>query len=138
MNQLIDKLPPYLDNIVYSYIIPKNLLDFKNIIFKNKYITENGPIYKSGYNLKYEVAYDSNDKVIRNKKGIILSRIPKKNGKHRYYATYEVYTLFCYNCNSKYINDECPCDCYNQDDWYEYSSKFIGKDLSKALVHLFK
>ena len=138
MNQLINQLPPYLDTIVYSYLIPEKCLDLKKITFKWKYITENGTVRKSGYNLKYEVAYDKDDNVIRNKDGIILSRIPKKNGKHRYYATHEEYHLFCYDCCTKYVNNECPCDCVNQDDWYEYSSQFIGKDLLKALLCLFQ
>lgn len=145
----INKLPPYIDSVIYSFIIPNDYNDIKSIRFDFKYIPEKDWINSIGYNMKYEVAYINNEK-IKNKEGQFLSRIPKKNGKHRYYITTETYKLTVYDHNynnfkNVYYDNEEFKSYYDDYLWYDdsidecltYSSKYVGKNIEKALVYLF-
>ncbi len=83
---------------------------------------------------KYEVAF-LGDKLIENEKGIYLSRIYKKNGKHRFYLTNEIKIGECQGC--------CQTDCMSRYCRgmilysFEYKSTYVGKDINKALNKLF-
>ena len=50
----------------------------------------------------------------------------KKNNKHRYYVTTEII-----DTNEVEYNDSVI-----EMDYYEYKSKFVGKDIDDALLHL--
>lgn len=78
------------------------------------------------YNLKYERAFIGGN-IVKNNKGLFLSRIVKKNGKYRYYITEEFI-----DCIHVEHNDRI----YPQ-YMYEYSSTYVGKDINDALVRLF-
>jgi bifunctional N-acetylglucosamine-1-phosphate-uridyltransferase/glucosamine-1-phosphate-acetyltransferase GlmU-like protein len=63
---------------------------------------------------------------VKNNKGMFLSRISKKNNKHRYYITEEVIDVMEVEYNDSVIN------MYH----YEYNSKYVGKNIDEALIKL--
>ena len=130
----IKNLPNDICKEIFSFIIPIS----SNIIFysydkylKNitNYIDGIPLSYYTGYEYgrKYEIAYLNNN-IIQNKNRLYLSRIFKKNGKHRYYITEEI--LDCMDVeDSDYIE--------RQVLYYRYESKYIGKDIDFSLLLLF-
>ena len=102
---------------ITRFLIP----DSKNIIFK--IISANS--YVSSYSSRYEKAFIDN-KIVKNGKGIFLSRISKKNNKHRYYITEETKDVIEVEYNDRLINNY----------YYEYTSKYVGKNLDEALIKL--
>ena len=88
LNYYIKRLPPFIGKEIFKYIIQESdKIHFNNSEYQ--YYRTHG-----AYSLKYEVAYKF-DKVVRNLAGNYLSRIPKKNGKHRYYLTFEKEYRYC-------------------------------------------
>ena len=67
---------------------------------------------------------------VKNKNSLFLSRIPKKNGKHRYYITKEIIKIDEYETEYDEYGDILY---YN----YNYKSKYVGKNLKEALLILF-
>lgn len=85
----------------------------------------------SSYNPRYEIAYIGNNYNLRvkNLNGLFLSRIFKKNGKHRYYITEEI----CVWTN----REECRTNHRERvENEYYYKSKYIGKNLESVLFEL--
>jgi len=130
-SQLCKKIPPYVGGEIFKFIIP----DFKRIIF----ITPKN-VHKS-YNNQYQVAFIGYE-VVENqelrtkiKSKVYLSRIPKNNGKHRYYIATEKFRSFCYCCGKEdCFSIYCRGGfCYD----YKYESRYVGKDIHKALIELF-
>jgi hypothetical protein len=120
----ISKLPPYIGNEIFKFIIPEK----KNIRFIFDYIE-----YNSNYNFKYDIGAIDNYGIVRNN-GLFLSRIKKKNGHHRYYLTKKSFTSECDSCGEK----NCRSDyCGRLIDTYYYQSKYVGKDLDNALIQLY-
>jgi len=119
---LINKFPMEMELEILSYLIP----DPKNIEFFDSCKSLN-----RNYCFQYKTAFYKNtdDKII-NKKGQFLSRISKKNGKHRYYITEEKKTR---------LDDETEYDEYGAIYYYsyKYESKYIGKNINNALLTLF-
>jgi hypothetical protein len=126
LDYYISKLPPYLGKEIFKFIIEDSL----SITFQNYYIYS----ANRAYSPKYLAAY-SNKKFIQNNNGLYLSRITKKNGKHRYYITEEFTDIECDGCGRK----KC-CSLYcrgkNQYDYY-IISKYVGKDIDKALLEFY-
>ena len=129
LQKFVDNLPPYVDSNVYSYIIPECYRDTKTIHFTNKYGIIKSKI--GGYNMRYDTAYDKDGYKIRNKKGQFLSRITKKNGKHRYYITTETFIP-----TENTLSME-PNEWFEIDAYHEYDSKYVGKKIEKAMLCLF-
>jgi glycine/serine hydroxymethyltransferase len=75
--------------------------------------------------MKYEIAYYNNIEMV-NPNGLFLSRIYKKNGKHRYYITKEIVDTIEVDYSDRCIELFC----------YEYSSKYVGKNLKQAILQL--
>jgi hypothetical protein len=121
----IGKLPPYIGNEIFKFIIPEK----ENIVFLNYYFGG----YDSNYNYnKYDVGFINNKKIKKN--GLFLSRIKKKNGKHRYYLTIESFTSECDSCGEK----NCRSDyCGRLIYMYNFQSKYVGKNLDIALLELY-
>jgi hypothetical protein len=121
---LVKKLPTEMELEIVSYMIP----DSKKIEFVD-YVKNH--CIESSYSFRYKTAFykNMNDKV-RNRKGQFLSRIPKKNGKHRYYITEE---------KKIRLDDETEYDEYGAIYYYsyQYKSKYVGKNINKALLTLF-
>ena len=113
LNQQLENLPPFIGREIFQFLLPQS----SEIYFCVP------PRHYGNYSKKYETAYYKNtcQKVVNNK-GYSLSRIVKKNGKFRYYAT------------SRYA-EEVPCDEFRcASYYYEYESYFIGKEWENAMV----
>ncbi len=116
MNELIKKLPPYIGKEILSYLIP-NIEDINFIKYKGCYNLDY-------YNPKYEKGYINNNLCENN--DYYLSRISKKNGKHRYYISRQYEDVMETEYNDRIYN------LY----MYEYKSYYIGKNLEIALQEL--
>jgi hypothetical protein len=118
LDDFVRRLPVELGREIFSFLIPAT----KDIRFCNKRIRSGA--YCS-YSEKYENAFAGKD-LLKNEKGFYLSRINKKNGKHRYYITEEMVDVIHVEHNDElrplYM--------------YEYYSKYVGKNIEKALVSL--
>jgi hypothetical protein len=117
-DELLKTLPVELGREIFSFLIP----DPNNLRFCNKKIRSS--VYCS-YSSKYENAFLGKN-LLKNEKGFYLSRINKKNGKHRYYITEEMVDVIHVEHNDQL------CPLY----MYEYYSKYVGKNIEKALVSL--
>ena len=84
----------------------------------------------------YEIAYSGFSERIQNYRGIYLSRIPKRNGKHRYYLTRECMTAYCDGCGS----GECSPRFCRGGIYYDgyYVSQYVGTDIANAIAELEK
>lgn len=102
----------------------------KNVEFRYycKYVNN------SAHNDKYSVAF-VNDEPVANNKGEYLSRIYKKNGKHRYYVTEEKEIIFCQGCGENGCTSWGCSGGFDRE--YCYVSKYVGQDLHNALKELF-
>ena len=110
-------LPREIKREISTFLIPAT----KNIIFNT--ISSNS--YVSNYSSRYEKAFIGN-KMVKNDKGIFLSRISKKNNKHRYYLTKEIIDTIEVEYNDRIIIQ----------NYYEYKSKYVGKNIDEALIKL--
>ena len=118
INSIISRLPQYIEKEIFSFLIPDSSTIRFCVYEKTK--------PNCYYSLKYERAFIG-ENIVKNNKGLFLSRIVKKNGKHRYYITEEFI-----DCIHVEHNDRL----YPQ-YMYEYSSTYVGKDINDALVRLF-
>ncbi len=110
-------LPIEIRKEITTFLIPAS----NNIIFNT--ITSNS--YVSSYSSRYEKAFIGN-KIVQNNKGMFLSRISKKNNKHRYYITKLIVDSMEVEYNDSVINL----------NYYEYKSIYVGKSIDKALIKL--
>jgi len=128
---LCRKIPPFLGMDIFKFLIPNS----KEITFKNP--KWNIP----PYNRRYEAAFIGEKLVQNDEKRYIgsrlyLSRISKKNGKHRYYITKENAEIECYGCRKKCCSGK-RCRRNSIIPHYIYSSNYVGKDINIALTQLF-
>ena len=125
-NLSLNKLPTELEREILSYLIPEP----KNIEFFDSFFG-NCEIYHGSYSLKYKIAIDKNtNNKIKNKKGQFLSKISKKNGKHRYYITNKIKMI---DPDETEYDEYGPIYHYN----YKYISNYVGKNIIHALIELF-
>lgn len=121
----IKNLPTEMSREIFSFLIP----DPDKVEFKKERPCSS---YNS-YSAKYEVAYYKknikiltnmdDDDGISNIDNYYLTRIAKKNGKHRYYITRELVDVIQVEYGDREV------DIFH----YDYISKYIGKDLIWAL-----
>lgn len=126
----IKALPVEMTREIFSFLIP----DPDKIVFRNERPCSS---YNS-YSPKYEVAFFQNIKIVANiitdtdsyysvYDDYYLCRIAKKNGKHRYYITKELVDVIqMEDYNGREI------DIFH----YDYISKYIGKNLTRALFEV--
>jgi hypothetical protein len=126
----IKTLPDEMTREIFSFLIP----DPDKIVFRNERPCSS---YNS-YSPKYEVAFFQNIKIVANiitdtdsyysvYDDYYLCRIAKKNGKHRYYITKELVDVIqMEDYNGREI------DIFH----YDYVSKYIGKNLTRALFEM--
>jgi hypothetical protein len=112
-----NNLPIEIKKEITTFLIPES----NNIIFNT--ISSNS--YLSNYSSRYEKAFIGN-KIVQNNKGMFLSRISKKNNKHRYYITKLIIDTIESEYNDSVINI----------NYYEYNSKYVGKNIDEALIKL--
>lgn len=128
------KLPQELKREIFKFLNPD--IDTRKI----KFSYYHPPSYYTNYHEKYVVLYDNlTHKIINktnNKVKNMLSRIEKKNEKHRYYLTEELHIFTCNGCGRE--------SCYSQycrgslENQYWYKSKYIGKCLEYALYQFYQ
>ena len=118
----IKNLPNEMSREIFSYLIP----DPDKVVFKKEHPCSS---YNS-YSGKYMVGFFKNIKIMSNMSTEIenidnyyLTRIAKKNGKHRYYLTRELVDVIQVEYGDREV------DIFH----YDYISKYIGKDLIWAL-----
>jgi len=116
-NTLMKALPTCISKEIFSYLLPNN----DDITF----IKYNPRRNNDFYNPKYEKALLKGELCEHN--GYYLSRIPKKNNKHRYYITYVMEDVLETEYNDRSYNFY----------MYEYRSVYVGKDLEKAILTLY-
>ena len=140
---MISNLPIELQNYILSYITGNALNIIFNIINnKNVY---NNQIDINGYSDKYEQAYINGNKIykrisrkycdLNDEETIIevsLSRIKKKNNKHRYYLTY-ITTYIEYDTD--YVRGDRYRRPYITHLCESYKSKYIGKNIYHSLLY---
>lgn len=122
------QIPLEMVKEIFAFIIPNK----DNIEFQDHYPN----FYDTNYGYKYQIACIHD--LILFEEGRMLSRIPKKNGKHRYYITTQMTKLECDNCG-KDTTRNC-CVYYGGDNvtiMNTYTSKYSGKNLELALLELF-
>jgi len=117
-DELLKTLPVEMGREIFSFLIP----DPNKLRFCNKGTRSSA---HSSYSVRYEQAFLGKD-LLKNKEGFSLSRIQKKNGKHRYYITEEMVDVIHVE------NHDRLCAMY----MYDYYSKYVGKNIEKALVSL--
>ena len=120
----IGRLPPYIGKEIFKFVIP----DSNTITFRENY----NPSGADNYSDKYKVAFVG-DKPLKNNCGKYLSRIMKKNGKHRYYITEEYEISECNGCGSSKCRSD-YCGRYFTDNYVR--SKYISKDIDITLLTL--
>jgi len=129
--KLIGNLPHEVGMEILSFIIN----DSTTVRFRSFSVYSNN----LAYNPRYQVAFIG-ENLVKNKNGEYLSRISKKNGKHRYYLTKECRTFCCGGCGAnrprKLCVEYCGAD-YIYDYTYTYESTYVGKNIDKALIELF-
>ena len=128
LNYYFNNLPECLRKEIFSNIIPES----RNIKFHKYYPNT----HETNYNYaKYEIARNNENTIIKNTNNVMLSRIPKKNGKHRYYITTVRYSSECSDCGPKCFSWEyCRGSVIHQE---YYSSIYVGKNLDEALFKLY-
>jgi len=125
LTKQMKSLPTEMSREIFLYLIP----DPEKVEFKK----ENPCSSYNSYSAKYEVAYIKKKKIMTDMHDNVesidhsyLTRIAKKNGKHRYYITREVV-----DCIQVEYGDR-EVDIFH----YDYISKYIGKDLYRALFEV--
>jgi len=117
LTKRIKRLPMEMSREIFSYLIPDpEKVEFRNEVYHS---------YNTSYSYKYEVAFFENIRIanITMDDNHYLSRIAKKNGKHRYYITREVVDVIQVEYNDREV------DIF----YYDFISKYIGKDLFTAM-----
>lgn len=126
LDQHIGELPPFMGREIFGFIIP----DSSQITY-GYYCKYSG---NAAYNPRYQAAFIGN-RVIKNEKGIYLSRMKNQRGKYRYYLSEENQTFYCKGCGEKGCLSR---GCRGGLDYeYCYNSKYVGKNVDKALFELF-
>jgi hypothetical protein len=117
MNLSIINLPIDITREITTFLIPASNRIVFNTISSNSYV--------SSYSSRYEKAFIG-PKIVQNDKGMFLSRISKKNNKHRYYLTKEIIDTMEVEYNDRLVDV----------NYYEYKSKYVGKNIDEALIKL--
>jgi hypothetical protein len=144
ISRLFANLPPYLPYIcIIPFIEPRFLnckFDNNNVKYSYSLRGSHSYLCEGNYSYKYEVAIDEENCPISKvvtingfNKRLLLSRIPKKNGKHRYYLTIET-------SYREYI--ACACGFYDCGDPHCMETiviryckfNYVGKDFNKAVM----
>jgi len=126
LDDYIKKLPPYIGKEIFKFVI-HDTFNIKFCHFDD---------YKNYYYSPRLTVACINRKLIENKKKTILSKIKKKNGKHRYYLTDECEIKYCTGCGEEYTRRcrGCRGSLYSE---YYYKHRYVGKDLDEALMELY-
>lgn len=118
MESYLQNLPPYIGQEIFKFLIPESSrIEFRRHKDRKHQIDT--------YSHKYTIAH-INEQIITNNRGLYLSRIYKKNGKHRYYITENMIDEIEVERGDQTVNIYC----------YDYHSKYVGKNIDYALFAL--
>lgn len=131
----IRELPRFIGKEIFKFILPNSeFIEFKKRIeFKKKTelksILPTDEDYPSAYSEKYETAFLNGEQLVNRKREKFLSRIPKKNGKHRYYITtvrvvHDKCGLNSRDCKCKFNYQKCYCESLRKNDCPDYPSRY--------------
>ena len=116
MEPIMNTLPRELGCEIFSFIVPNSSqIEFRKHNHRSR----------DSYNKRCQKAY-INGYLLKNKDNKFLSRVCKKNGKHRYYISRE-------------FIDSIEIEQYDREItiyMYEYTHTYVGKDLNKAILEL--
>ena len=142
--KFMKRLPPYIGKEILKFLIPDpRYIYFFNcdpaamrysLNFEKAFRTS--ITYCTGICCETKVcSFVSTETVpVKNKKGEFLSRIKKKNGKHRYYLTTPIETYYCQGCGMEGCRSEYCRGTWETDTTYK--SVYVGKDIENALYEL--
>ena len=126
INYIAD-LPPYLGREIFSFLIlDENMINFIECV---------PDAYKTNYSKKYQLACNKNNYFLYNNNSFFLSRIYKKNLRHRYYLTTKIVVTICISCGSSICMNPYCSGPLEEEEYY--SSEYIGKNLNKALLYFY-
>lgn len=150
----IRELPRFIGKEIFKFILPnsefiefkkriefKKKTELKSIEFKRRFgsiketkypfksILPTDEDYPSAYSEKYETAFLNGEQLVNRKREKFLSRIPKKNGKHRYYITtvrvvHDKCGLNSRDCKCKFNYQKCYCESLRKNDCPDYPSHY--------------
>lgn len=121
----IKKLPEHIGLQIFSFLfLNGNLVNFKKY---SPFADE------TNYSMRYEIAFISNNQLLTNN-SFFLSRIYKKNGKHRYYITTITYGSYCDSCGESNCRSD-YCGRLIMEEYY--SSKYICSNLDEAVLQFY-
>jgi hypothetical protein len=140
--EILRELPQYVSSIVVEYMMPNELGSCEKITFHKLRRDAGSDLDETNYSPKYELAYDEHKNklcrtlyisyVSKDTQVLHLSRISKKNGRHRYYLTFVDEHVECIECG----NPQCSkryCDGRMIQEVH-FSSTYIGTNLEEAIV----
>ena len=116
------QLPPFLGKEIFQFLLPST----SDIEFELPLEIKYRSCRSNNYNKKYQMAFYKDKKLANPTNTAFLSRIPKKNGKHRYYITW------IEKEESEWERGDRQGISYT----YLYESMFVGHHLEKALITL--
>jgi len=120
----VKKLPEHIGLQIFSFLV----LD-GNLVKFNTYSPYSD---ETNYHPRYEIAFIFNKRLHRN--GFFLSRICKKNGKHRYYITSVARNTYCDSCGESNCRSD-YCGRLITEEYY--SSKYICSNLDEAVLQFY-
>jgi hypothetical protein len=123
LNKMIENLPEDIVKVILMYLIPS----ISNIYFKKNSVGVIDNQYQNGY-LKSE------EKIMDEQMNLYLCRIAKKNGKHRYYITQRLIEIICGGCERLFCRSPYCIRSFRTE--YFYKSKYVGKNLTMALLEI--
>jgi hypothetical protein len=124
------RIPLEIVKEIFGFVYP----DKNKIVFHDHYPNFRDP----NYSWKYQLACINNNVLFQEDR--LLSRILKKNGKHRYYITTRIEERIHNYCTGKYFKIQHGGyydDENNRDIINIYTSKYSGKDLDMALLEFY-
>jgi hypothetical protein len=122
LESFVRSLPAYIGKEIFTFLVPNSS---SGITFQDYYTTG----WCDNHSSRYMAAF-SDGGVIKNKNGEYLSRIYKKNNRHRYYISKIVCVM---------VNEDEYRSNHRASPEYEdfYRSRYVGKNIDKALLELF-
>jgi hypothetical protein len=139
---ILDALPPFVSSQVVQYMTPEWFGDLTHVTFEKICPEAHLDWRDSNYGSRFELGKDTHGNVLSHTisksyelnqvKKVHLSRIPKKNGRHRYYLTFADMYQECSSCGNMMCNN---LYCRGRMEYNAYvSSKYIGTNLDSALA----
>jgi|TARA_B110000114_G_C15010902_1_gene364744 hypothetical protein len=137
--EVLRNLPPYVSSMVVEYLAPLGKIYFRTS-WQHYGSSE---LATCNYSPKYELAYQEDRALSRllytssdrtDTQTLHLSKISKKNGRHRYYLTFVDEHEECMECGRS--RTQCSkrfCDGCQTNELY-FSSTYIGTNLEVAIV----